>query len=115
MISYSINKVILIGNLGKDPEISVTSHGSRMARLSLATNNIWYDKLTKERHEKTEWHRIVIFGEPLINYSEKYLKRGSKVYLQGRLETRKWNDQSGQERYTTEVLLNWLFRRVMYT
>ena len=101
----SVNKVILVGNLGKDPEIRTMQTGSRVANLALATSESWKDKQTGERREKTEWHRVVIFNEGLVNICEQYLRKGSKIYLEGQLETRKWTDQSGQEKYTTEVVL----------
>ena len=100
----SVNKVILIGNLGKDPEIRTMQNGGKVANLSLATSESWKDKSTGERKEKTEWHRVVIFGN-LADIAERYLKKGSKVYVSGSLQTRKWTDQSGQEKYTTEVVL----------
>jgi len=100
----SVNKVILIGNLGRDPEVRTTQNGTKVANLSLATSENWRDKSTGERKEKTEWHRVVIFGT-LADIAEKYLKKGSKVYVCGQLQTRKWTDQSGQEKYTTEVVL----------
>jgi single-strand DNA-binding protein len=101
----SVNKVILIGNLGRDPEIRRTQDGRPIANLSVATSESWRDKATGERREKTEWHRVVIFNEPLCRIAEQYLKKGSKVYLEGQLQTRKWQDQSGQDKYTTEVVL----------
>src|SRR5881409_4015030 len=101
----SVNKVILVGNLGKDPEIRRTQDGRPVANLSVATSDTWRDKTTGERREKTEWHRVVIFNEGLCRIAEQYLKKGSKVYLEGSLQTRKWQDQSGQEKYTTEVVL----------
>jgi single-strand DNA-binding protein len=101
----SVNKVILVGNLGRDPEIRRTQDGRPIANLSVATSESWRDKNTGERKEKTEWHRVVIFNEPLCRIAEQYLKKGSKVYLEGQLQTRKWQDQSGQEKYTTEVVL----------
>ena len=101
----SVNKVILVGNLGKDPEIRTMQTGSRVANLALATSESWKDKQTGERKEKTEWHRVVIFNEGLVNIAEQYLRKGSKIYLEGQLETRKWTDQSGAEKYTTEVVL----------
>lgn len=101
----SVNKVILIGNLGADPEIRSTQDGRPIANLRVATTESWKDKATGERREKTEWHRVVIFSEGLCRIAEQYLKKGSKVYLEGQLQTRKWEDQSGQERYTTEVVL----------
>ncbi len=102
----SVNKVILIGNLGRDPEIRSTQDGTRVANLSLATSENWRDKNTGERREKTEWHRVVIFNERLVEIVEKYLRKGSKVYLEGQLQTRKWQDQSGADRYSTEVVMN---------
>ncbi len=101
----SVNKVILIGNLGRDPEIRTMQNGGRVANLSIATSENWKDKQTGERREKTEWHRVVIFNDGLVGITERFLKKGSKVYLEGQLETRKWTDQSGQEKYTTEVVL----------
>jgi single-strand DNA-binding protein len=101
----SVNKVILIGNLGADPEIRRTQDGRPIANLRLATSETWRDKATGERREKTEWHRVVIFNENLCRVAEQYLKKGSKVYLEGQLQTRKWTDQQGVERYTTEVVL----------
>jgi single-strand DNA-binding protein len=101
----SVNKVILVGNLGRDPEVRTFQNGGRVAHLNMATSESWKDKATGERKDKTEWHRVAIFSEPLINLAERYLKKGSKVYLEGQLETRKWQDQSGQEKYTTEVVL----------
>jgi single-strand DNA-binding protein len=100
----SVNKVILIGNLGRDPEVRSMQNGGKVANLSLATSESWRDKGTGERKEKTEWHRVVIFGN-LAEIAEKYLKKGSKVYVSGSLQTRKWTDQSGAEKYTTEVVL----------
>jgi len=101
----SVNKVILIGNLGADPEIRRTQDGRPIANLRLATSDSWRDKATGERREKTEWHRVVIFNEILCRIAEQYLKKGSKVYIEGALQTRKWQDQSGQDRYSTEVVL----------
>ena len=101
----SVNKVILVGNLGKDPEIRVTQEGSKLATFSVATSEQWRDKTTQERHDRTEWHRVVVFNEKLSEIVEKYLRKGSKVYLEGQLQTRKWTDQNGQERYTTEVVI----------
>jgi single-strand DNA-binding protein len=101
----SVNKVILVGNLGKDPEIRRTQDGRPIANLSVATSESWRDKNTGERKEKTEWHRVVIFSEPLCKVVEQYLKKGAKVYIEGQLQTRKWTDQSGQEKYSTEVVL----------
>ena len=101
----SVNKVILVGNLGRDPEIRSFQNGGRVANLSVATSESWRDKATGERKERTEWHRVAIFNDRLVEVVEKYLKKGAKVYLEGQLETRKWTDQSGQEKYTTEVVL----------
>ena len=101
----SVNKVILVGNLGKDPEIRVTQEGTKLATFSVATSEQWRDKTTQERVDRTEWHRVVVFNEKLSEIVEKYLRKGSKVYLEGQLQTRKWTDQSGQERYTTEVVI----------
>lgn len=101
----SVNKVILVGNLGKDPEIRRTQDGRPIANLSIATSETWRDKGTGERKEKTEWHRVVIFNEGLCKVAEQYLKKGAKVYIEGQLQTRKWTDQSGVEKYSTEVVL----------
>jgi single-strand DNA-binding protein len=101
----SVNKVILIGNLGADPEIRRTQDGRPIANLRLATSESWRDKTSGERREKTEWHRVVIFNENLCRIAEQYLKKGSKVYIEGALQTRKWQDQSGQDKYSTEVVL----------
>src|ERR1700704_5535647 len=102
----SVNKVILVGNLGKDPEIrSLGSSGDRVANLSLATSETWRDRQSGERKEKTEWHRVVIFNENLVKVAEQYLKKGSKIYVEGALQTRKWTDQAGVEKYSTEVVL----------
>jgi len=101
----SVNKVILIGNLGADPEIRRTQDGRPIANLRVATSESWRDKTTGERREKTEWHRVVIFNEGLCKIVEQYLKKGSKVYLEGALQTRKWQDKDGQDRYSTEVVL----------
>src|SRR4051812_17853726 len=101
----SINKVILVGNLGRDPEIRSTQDGMRIANLAIATSETWRDKMSGERKERTEWHRVVIFNERLAEIAEKYLRKGSKVYVEGQLQTRKWTDQQGQERYSTEVVL----------
>jgi single-strand DNA-binding protein len=101
----SVNKVILVGNLGRDPEIRSTQDGMRIANLAVATSESWRDRVSGERKERTEWHRVVIFNERLAEIAEKYLKKGSKVYVEGALQTRKWTDNSGQERYTTEVVL----------
>ncbi len=101
----SVNKVILVGNLGADPEIRRTQDGRPVCNLRLATSESWKDKNTGERREKTEWHRVVIFNENLCRIAEQYLKKGSKVFIEGALQTRKWQDQSGQDRYSTEVVL----------
>ena len=101
----SVNKVILLGNIGRDPEIRSMQTGNKMATFSLATSKRWKDKTTQENKDKTSWHNIVIFGEGLVNIVEKYVKKGSKVYVEGELNTRKWQDQSGNDRYTTEVVL----------
>lgn len=101
----SVNKVILVGNLGRDPEIRTTQSGGKIAQLSVATSETWRDKNTQERKEKTEWHRVVIFNDRLVDVVERYLKKGAKVYIEGQLQTRKWTDQQGQEKYTTEVVL----------
>src|SRR4030042_1821175 len=101
----SVNKVILIGNLGAAPEIRHTQDGRPIANLRVATSESWRDKASGERKERTEWHRVVIFNEGLAKIAEQYLKKGSKVYLEGQLQTRKWEDQRGQERYPTEVVL----------
>ena len=101
----SVNKVILVGNLGADPEVRQTQDGRPIVNLRVATSENWRDKATGERREKTEWHRVVIFNENLARVAEQYLKKGSKVYLEGQLQTRKWQDQSGQDRYSTEVVL----------
>jgi len=101
----SVNKVILVGNLGRDPEIRSTQDGTRVANLSLATSESWRDKSSGERRERTEWHRVVVFNDHLVGVCEKFLKKGSKIYIEGALQTRKWTDQSGAEKYTTEVVL----------
>ena len=101
----SVNKVTLVGNLGKDPEVRNTQSGMKIVNLTVATSDSWTDKMTNERKDQTEWHRVVIMNDRLAETAEKYLKKGSKVYLEGKLQTRKWTDQSGQEKYTTEVLL----------
>ena len=101
----SVNKVILVGNLGKDPEIRSTQDGREIANLTIATSETWKDKSSGERKEKTEWHRVVIFGEGLVNVAKNYLKKGAKVYIEGALQTRKWTDKDGQEKYSTEVVL----------
>jgi single-strand DNA-binding protein len=101
----SVNKVILIGNLGRDPEVRHTQDGKPIVNMSVATSEQWRDRGTGERRERTEWHRVVIFNERLAEVAQKYLRKGSKVYLEGQLQTRKWQDQSGQDKYTTEVVL----------
>lgn len=101
----SVNKVILVGNLGKDPEIRMTQDGMKIATFSLATSEQWRDKSTQERVERTEWHRVVVFNDKLSEVVEKYVRKGSKLYLEGQLQTRKWTDQNGQEKYTTEVVI----------
>jgi single-strand DNA-binding protein len=101
----SVNKVILLGNLGADPEIRRTQDGRPIANLRIATSESWRDKATGEKREKTEWHRVVIFNDNLCRIAEQYLKKGSKVYIEGQLQTRKWTDQQGVERYSTEVVL----------
>lgn len=101
----SINKVILVGNLGKDPEIRATQDGREIANLTVATSESWKDKSSGERKEKTEWHRVVILNDGLVTVAKNYLKKGQKVYLEGALQTRKWTDKEGQERYSTEVVL----------
>ena len=101
----SVNKVILVGNLGADPEIRRTQDGRPIVNLRLATSETWRDKTTGERRERTEWHRVVIFNEALAKVAEQYLKKGAKVYVEGQLQTRKWQDQQGQDRYSTEVVL----------
>ncbi len=101
----SVNKVILIGNLGRDPEVRSMQDGGKIVQLSVATSEQWRDRASGERKERTEWHRVVIFNERLAEVAEKYLRKGSKVYLEGQLQTRKWQDKEGQDRYTTEVVL----------
>src|SRR6266568_9146657 len=101
----SVNKVILVGNLGRDPEIRSTQDGTRIANFTLATSENWRDRVSGERKERTEWHRVVIFNDRLSEIAEKYLKKGAKVYVEGQLQTRKWTDQQGIERYSTEVVL----------
>jgi single-strand DNA-binding protein len=101
----SVNKVILVGNLGKDPEIRTLTSGDRVANLSLATSETWRDKSSGERKEKTEWHRVVIFNDNLVKVAESYLRKGSTVYIEGSLQTRKWTDNSGVEKYSTEIVL----------
>ena len=101
----SVNKVILVGNLGSDPEIRNFQNGGKVCNLSVATSENWKDKNTGERRDRTEWHRIAIFSEPLVRVAEQYLRKGSKIYIEGQLETRKWQDQAGSDRYSTEVVL----------
>lgn len=101
----SVNKVILIGNLGRDPEVRSFQNGGKVCNLRIATGETWKDRNTGERKEKTEWHTVAIFNEGLVRIAEQYLKKGSKVYIEGQLETRKWQDQSGQDKYSTEVVL----------
>lgn len=102
----SVNKVILVGNLGRDPEVKFLQSGEKIAQLNVATSESWRDRASGERRERTEWHRVVIFNPNLAEIAEKYLRKGSKVYLEGQLQTRKWQDQTGAERYTTEVVLS---------
>ena len=101
----SVNKVILLGNLGADPEIRAMQSGNKVASFSLATSKRWKDKSTQEQKEKTSWHKVVVFGDGLVDIVEKYVKKGSKIYIEGELQTRKWQDQEGKDRYTTEVVL----------
>lgn len=101
----SVNKVIIVGNLGRDPEVRTFQNGGKVCNLRIATSENWKDKATGERREKTEWHSVAIFSEPLARIAEQYLKKGSKVYIEGQLETRKWQDQSGADRYSTEIVL----------
>ena len=101
----SVNKVILLGNLGRDPEIRSMQSGSKMATFSIATSKRWKDKNTQEQKEKTSWHNVVVFGDGLVNIVENYVKKGSKIYVEGELQTRKWQDQDGNDRYSTEVIL----------
>jgi single-strand DNA-binding protein len=101
----SVNKVILVGNLGRDPEIRTTPNGDRIANLSLATSETWRDKSSGERKEKTEWHRVAIFNDNIVKVVENYVKKGSTIYVEGQLQTRKWTDQQGVEKYTTEVVI----------
>ncbi|ERL99007.1 single stranded DNA-binding protein [Rhodobacteraceae bacterium HIMB11] len=102
----SLNKVILVGNLGAEPEIRNMNNGQKVAGLSLATSEQWTDKNTNEKNERTHWHRVSVFDQNSVSYAENYLRKGSKVYVEGKLQTRKWQDQSGQDRYTTEVVVN---------
>lgn len=100
-----VNKVIIIGNLGRDPEVRTFSNGSKVVNLNIATSETWKDKASGEKKERTEWHTVAIFNEPLGKIAEQYLRKGSTVYIEGKLETRKWQDQSGADRYTTEIVL----------
>lgn len=102
----SVNKVIIVGNLGKDPEVRNAQSGSKIVNLTVATSETWNDRNSGERRERTEWHRVVIFNERLADVAERFLRKGRKVYLEGQLQTRKWTDQSGQDRYTTEIVLD---------
>jgi len=102
----SVNKVILVGNLGRDPEVRTTSSGSKVVQLSIATSERWRDRASGEQREKTEWHRVVIFNERLTDVAERYLQRGRQVYIEGQLQTRKWQDQEGNDKYTTEIVLS---------
>ena len=102
----SVNKVILVGNLGRDPEVRFTNDGMKIANFSIATSESWKDKATGERRERTEWHRIVIMNDRLSEICEQYIRKGTKVYVEGQLQTRKWTDQEGRERYTTEILIS---------
>jgi single-strand DNA-binding protein len=104
-VAGSVNKVILVGNLGRDPEIRNTNDGTKVAQLSVATSENWKDRNSGERKERTEWHRVVIFNDRLVEVVERFLKKGAKIYVEGALQTRKWTDNSGQERYTTEIVL----------
>ncbi len=105
MATRGVNKVILVGNLGNDPDVRFTPNGSAIANLSVATSETWMDKTTQQRQEKTEWHRVAIFGK-LAEIAQQYLRKGSKVYIEGKLQTRKWADQQGQDRYTTEIVVD---------
>ena len=100
----SVNKVILVGNLGRDPEVRTTSNGSKVVQLSIATSERWRDRATGEQREKTEWHRVVIFNERLADVAERYLQRGRQVYIEGQLQTRKWQDKEGRDRWSTEIV-----------
>ena len=101
----SVNKVILVGNVGKDPEVRSTQNGGKIANLTLATSETWNDRASGERKEKTEWHKVSIFNDRIVDVVEKFVKKGSKIYVEGSLQTRKWTDQQGQERYTTEIVI----------
>jgi len=102
----SVNKVILVGNLGRDPEVRTTQDGQKIVQLSLATSDTWNDRASGERKERTEWHRVVIFNDRLADVAERFLRKGRKVFVEGALQTRKWTDQSGQDKYTTEVVIS---------
>mgnify|MGYP006244734989 FL=1 len=104
-MSGSVNKVILVGNLGRDPEVRYMQSGDKVVNLAIATSERWNDRQSGERREKTEWHRVVIFDQNIADVAEKYVKKGTKLYIEGQLQTRKWTDQQGQERYSTEVVL----------
>ena len=104
-MSGSVNKVVLVGNLGKDPEIRISQDGTKIVQLSVATSESWRNKVTGERQDRTEWHRVIVFNPNIADVCEKYLRKGAKVYVEGQLQTRKWTDQAGQEKYTTEVVL----------
>ena len=104
-MTNSLNKVILIGNVGKDPEIRSTQNGKEIATLTIATSESWKDRQTGEKNEKTEWHRVVVFAEGVVNIVKNYVKKGTKLYIEGSLQTRKWTDSNNQERYTTEIIL----------
>jgi single-strand DNA-binding protein len=106
MASRGINKVIIVGNLGQDPEVRTFSNGEQVAQLNVATSETWRDKATGEQREKSEWHRVSVFGQS-ANFLSNYARKGSQVYLEGQLQTRKWQDQSAQERYTTEIVVRW--------
>jgi single-strand DNA-binding protein len=106
MASRGINKVIIVGNLGQDPEVRTFNNGEQVAQLNVATSETWRDKATGEQREKSEWHRVSVFGQS-ANFLSNYARKGSQVYLEGQLQTRKWQDQSGQERYTTEIVIRW--------
>lgn len=105
-MARSVNKVTLLGNLGKDPEIRTTQQGKRIANLTLATSEVWKDKQTEEKKEHTDWHRVVVFNDGLAGLLEKYVHKGSKIHVEGQLKTRRWTDQNGQERYSTEVVID---------
>lgn len=106
VVAGSVNKVILVGNLGRDPEVRFSPEGGKIVTFSVATSESWKDKASGERRDRTEWHRVVIFNDRLADVAERFLKKGSKIYLEGQLQTRKWTDQEGKERYSTEVVLS---------